>query len=348
MDNDNEKLSLTSRRKFIESVTKASIISSLNIPVMGVTSEIKIHHHKQDKLAILGGEAIRPSGRIGPKWPYVDQRMIDSVIETTKSGIWSRIQGNSVTPDFEEKFASLIGARFCIGTGSGTQALSTCVYAMDIGPGDEVITSPYTDFGTIASILSCHALPVLVDVELDSYQIDPVEVEKKITTNTKAIMPVHIFGVACNMGKIMDIANRHNIKVIEDACQAPLARYKGNGLGTIGDLGCFSFQASKPIACGEGGAVVGNDENLMDKCYTVQNRGASRRGTFEMIGPKYRMNEFESTLLNNQLPGVQKRFERRNSNAVYLRSKLKNFTALRPQRYYEGTESSAYYHFGMT
>lgn len=284
---------------------------------------------------------------MGPEWPYVDEQMVSDMVETVKSRTWSRIQRNAVTPVFEENFASLIGSRYCVGTGSGTQALSTCVYALEIGPGDEVITSPYTDFGTISSIISSHALPVLADLEPDTFQLDPADVERKITENTKAIMPVHIFGVACDMERIMAIARRHNLRVIEDACQAPLARYQGKGVGTIGDLGCFSFQASKSIACGEGGAVVGDDEELMDTCYTVQNRGNSRRGTFDLIGPKYRMNELEATILNGQLPGVKARFDKRNDNANYLRDKLKDFAPLKPQRYYPGTESSAYYHFGM-
>jgi perosamine synthetase len=127
-----------------------------------------------------------------------------------------------------------------------------------------------------------------------------------------------------------------------------LARYQGKGLGTIGDLGCFSFQASKPISCGEGGAVVGNDQALMDQCYTVQNHGTSRKGSNETIGPKYRMNEFEGAILVGQLPGVRERFDTRNENANYLTSKLKDFAGLVPQKHYPGTESGAYYHYGMT
>lgn len=335
------------RRKFVKSVAAAAAITS--VAPQNVTASSFTHFtQKQGKLAILGGDPVREAGRIGPEWPYVDDKMVEGMVETVKSRTWSRIQRNAVTPAFEESFASLIGSRYCVGTGSGTQALSTTVYALGIGPGDEVITSPYTDFGTISSILTCHALPVLADLEPDTYQLDPADVERKITENTKAIMPVHIFGVASDMERIMRIAKKHDLRVIEDACQAPLARYQGKGLGTIGDLGCFSFQASKSISCGEGGAVVGDDEDLMDACYTVQNRGNSRRGTFDLIGPKYRMNELEAAMLNGQLPGVKARFEKRNDNANYLRSKLKDFAPLRPQRYYPGTESSAYYHFGMT
>src|SRR5690606_10959896 len=175
------------------------------------------------------------------------------------------------------------------------------------------------DMGTISSILTSRALPVLVDLDPDSLQLDPAEIEKKINKNTKAIMPVHIMGVPANMEKIMAIAKKHNLKVIEDSCQAPFARYQGKAIGTIGDLGVFSFQASKAIACGEGGADVGNNEALMNQCYTVQNRGASKSGVNETIGPKYRMNEFEAAILLGQLGTAKERHEIRNQNANYLK-----------------------------
>lgn len=338
-----------SRRNFLTTVTTASLATAVSGPLKSWGSGLQIHNTDHGKLAILGGKPIRPAGPIGPPWPYVDDHMVDSIVKTTRSRIWSRIQSpDGTVPTFEGSFAALIGTKYSVGTGSGTQALSTCVYALGIGPGDEVITSPYTDMGTISSILTSGALPVLVDLDPDSYQLDPDEVEKKINKNTKAIMPVHIFGVACDMEKIMAIAKKHNLKVIEDACQGPLARYQGKGLGTIGDVGCFSFQASKPISCGEGGAVVGNDEALMDECYTVQNRGANRKGSNTTIGPKYRMEEFEGAILMGQLPGVRERFKIRNDNANYLTSKLKGFTALVPQKHYPGTESGAYYHYSMT
>ncbi|HUU94462.1 MAG TPA: DegT/DnrJ/EryC1/StrS family aminotransferase, partial [Phycisphaerae bacterium] len=302
------------RRQFIAAASAGSLatVASRSIPAYGNVTK------KASKLAILGGEPVRKK-KDWPDWPYWDEKVVDSVVETTKSRVWCRIQSKSGTvPTLEKKFAELIGAKFCVATGSGTQALHTCVEAMGIGPGDEVITSPYTDPGTIASILSARALPVLADLDTESYQLDPADVECKITENTKAIMPVHMMGQPCDIGRIMQIAKKHNLKVIEDAAQAHLAEYRGKKLGTIGDLGCFSFQSSKTIACGEGGAVIGNDEELMDKCYTVHNHGTSRRGVTEVAGPKYRMNEFEAAVLLGQWPGIFERFERRNQNAAHL------------------------------
>ncbi len=332
------------RRQFIAAASAASLAAaaSRKVPAYGNISR------KASKLAILGGEPIRRN-KSWPRWPYWDENVIDSIVKTTKSRIWCRIQSKSGTvPTFEKKFAKLMGTKFCVATGSGTQALHTCVEALGIDAGDEVITSPYTDPGTIASILSARALPVLADLDRQSYQLDPDDVERRITENTKAIMPVHMMGQPCHMQKIMAIANKHNLKVIEDACQAHLAVYQGKKLGTIGHLGCFSFQASKTIACGEGGAIIGNDEELMDKCYTVHNHGTSRRGRTEVAGPKYRMNEFEAAVLLGQLPGFEERFARRNENAAYLTFRLRDIPGIFPQKLYEGTTSGSYYIYAMT
>jgi len=332
------------RRQFIAAASAGSLaaVASRTIPAYGNITK------KASKLAILGGEPVRKN-KSWPSWPYWDQEVIDSVVKTTKSRIWCRIQSASGTvPTFEKKFAELIGTKFCVATGSGTQALHTCVEALGIGPGDEVITSPYTDPGTIASILSARALPVLADLDRQSYQLDPCDVERRITENTKAIMPVHMMGQPCHMERIMTIAKKHNLRVIEDAAQAHLAEYQGKKLGTIGDLGCFSFQASKTIACGEGGGIIGDDEELMDKCYTVHNHGTSRRGRTEVAGPKYRMNEFEAAVLLGQLSGVKERFARRNENAAYLTSRLKDVPGIVPQRLYEGTASGSFYIYAMT
>jgi len=332
------------RREFLTAASVGAIgaAASRSVPAYGTISK------KAGKLAILGGEPVR-SNKSWPRWPHWDENVVNSIVKTTKSRIWCRIQSKSGTvPTFEKKFARLMGTKLCVATGSGTQALHTSVEALGIGAGDEVITSPYTDPGTIASILAARALPVLADLDRESYQLDPDDVERRITENTKALMPVHMMGQPCHMERIMGIARKHNLKVIEDACQAHLAEYQGKKLGAIGDLGCFSFQSSKTIACGEGGAIIGNDEELMDKCYTVHNHGTSRRGRTEVAGPKYRMNEFEAAVLLGQLPGFTERFVRRNENAAYLTSRLKDVPGISPQKLYEGTTSGSFYLYAMT
>lgn len=332
------------RRKFIATLSAGSLatVASSSMPAFGIITR------KGGKLAILGGEPVRKN-RDWPQWPYVDEKMVDAIVKTTRSGIWSRIQSATGTVStFEKEFASMMDSVHAVGTGSGTQSLSTGVEALGIGPGDEVITSPYTDMGTIAAILMSRALPVMADLDPASYQMDPDDVERRITPNTRAIIPVHMMGQPCDMERIMAIARKHNLKVIEDTCQAHFAEYQGKKLGTIGDLGCFSFQASKAIACGEGGIIIGNDQALMDKCFAVQNRGADRKGRNVTIGTKYRMNEFEGAILLGQLPGVKERFLLRNENAAYLTSRLNDFPGVVPQKQYEGTDSGAYYKYAMT
>lgn len=335
------------RRRFIADVSVASIatVASTSIPALG---KVTTSRNETARLAVLGGEPV-VKNKIWPNWPYVDEKMVEAIVKTTKSGIWCRIQSQTGTvPTFETEYAKLMGTRFALGTGSGTQALSTCVEALGIGPGDEVITSPYTDMGTIASIIGSRALPVMADLDPESFQLDPSEVERRITSNTKALMPIHIMGQPCNMERIMAIAKKHNLRVIEDACQSHLGVYQGKVLGTIGDVGCFSFQTSKTISCGEGGAIIGNNEELMDMCYTVQNHGTTRKGRSVTIGPKYRMNEFEGAILLAQLEGARSRFALRNKNAAYLTSRLKNFPGLVPQKLYEGTESGSFYLYTMS
>lgn len=332
------------RRQFIAAASASSLaaVASTTLPAYGGVTR------KAGKLAILGGDPIRKN-KAWPSWPHIDDQIVDAVVKTTKSGIWCRIQSASGTvPTFEKEFSKLMGTKFCVATGSGTQALHTCVEALGIGAGDEVITSPYTDPGTIAAILSARALPVLADLDPASYQLDPDDVEKRMTENTRAIMPVHMMGQPCHLERIMAIAQKHNLAVIEDAAQAHLSEYQGKKLGTIAPLGCFSFQSSKTIACGEGGAILGNDEELMDKCYTVHNHGTSRRGRTEVIGPKYRMNEFEAAVLLAQLAGAQERFRRRNENAAHLTSRLKGCPGIVPQKLYEGTASGSFYIYAMS
>jgi perosamine synthetase len=343
MNSKNKELS---RRKFLATASAGAIaaVASRNIPAFGNNT------NNAGTLAALGGTPVRPKDKVWPQWPYRGQEVLDSVAKTAQSGIWCRIQAlnSGMVFQFEQQFAKFLGMKHFQATGSGTQALHTVVEAMGIGPGDEVITSPYTDPGTLMGILAARALPVLADIDRQSHQIDPDDVERRVTENTKAIMPVHINGQPANMERIMQIAKKHNLKVIEDACQAHMAKYQGKVIGTIGDVGCFSFQSSKIMACGEGGGVVGNDSDFMDKCYTVQNHGTNRKGRTMVIGPKYRMNEFMAALLLGQLPTVMERHARRNENAQYLSSKLKNIPGIIPQKLHEGTDEGSWYCYSMT
>lgn len=331
------------RRSFLKTASIGVIAASQITPSFA----FNINTSKHSKLAALGGTPVR-SNKKWPEWPYRDQKIMEEIEKTTKSGIWCRIQSkNGTVPTFEKKYAEMLGVKRCVAVGSGTQALHTSVEALGLGPGDEIITSPYTDPGTIASILSARALPVMADIDRYSFQLDPDDVERRITKNTRAIMPVHMMGQPADMGRFMEIAKKNNLFVIEDAAQAHFAKYKGKMLGTIGDIGCFSHQSTKVLACGEGGSIISNNEELMERCYTVQNHGTDKNHRTVTIGPKYRMNEFEGAILLGQLPTVMERHHTRNKNAKYLTSKIKDIPGITPQKLYNGTEEGSYYLYTM-
>lgn len=333
-----------SRRHFIGTVSVGAtgLAAASAIPFIGKTTDTTT------RLAILGGNPV-VKNKTWPSWPYVDEKILSNLTETARSGLWCRIDNpvKGTATRFEKEFARLIGVKGCVATGSGTQSLNTVVEALGIGPGDEVITTPYSDMGTIASIIVNRALPVMADLDRDAFQNDPDDMERRINSRTKALMPVHMMGQPCNMERIMAIAGKHNLPVIEDAAQAHLAEYQGKKIGTIGDAGCFSFQSSKTICCGEGGAIISNNEQLLDDCFTIQNRGVNRKGDKVRIGSKYRMNELEAAILLGQLEVARSQFETRNRNAAYLTSKLEGFQGLRPQKLYEGTQSGSFYLYAM-
>ena len=337
------------RRKFLTTVSAGSVgvVASSTIPLIGNTGK------SSQRLAILGGEPVRKN-KVYPN--YMDlhkKKIVDLLTKTTNSERWQRSRDRGYVYEFENEWAKLTGTKHAHCVNSGTSALNTCVEALGIGAGDEIITTPYSDMGTISSIIMARALPVMADLDPESCQLDPEDVERRITRNTKAIMPVHIHGVSCDMERIMDIAKRHNLRVIEDACQAHLSEFDGKKVGSIGDLGAFSFNFSKAINCGEGGVVVGNDEHLMNMAHTYIEKGYAPHldsNTLIKYGPKYRMHEFEGSVLMGQLPGAIEQFETRNRNAEYLNSRLREIPGIVPQKLYKGTGRStiwnytAYYH----
>lgn len=188
------------------------------------------------------------------------------------------IMGQNVK-EFEKEFAQYLGIKHVMTVGNGTDALIIALKSLGIGEGDEVITTPFTFFATAESISAVGAIPVFVDVRLDTFNIDTTKIEDKITANTKAIMPVHIFGQAADMDEIIKIAQKHNLKVIEDACQSVGGEYKGNKIGTLGDVACFSFFPTKNLGCaGDGGAIVTNNDEIATICRALKTHGSGENG----------------------------------------------------------------------
>lgn len=212
----------------------------------------------------------------------------------------------------------------------------TAMHVMGVDAGDEVITSPFTFIATYNTILMHKALPVFADTDPATLTMDPASIESRITERTRAIVPVHIYGLPCDMDPINAIAKKHNLAVVEDACQAWLAEYKGRKCGTLGDLGCFSFQNSKHIPAGEGGAITGDREELLDRCHAFRNCGRAT-GTFQgsgcfSRGSNFRMQHFQASILLSQFDKLVQETERRRENAAYLSAGLKEIPGVQPLR----------------
>ena len=327
---------------------RAFLAASTGTIAAVATSRVPIYANagkKAGKLAILGGKPVR--AKAWPKWPVWDRSAEKSVISILRSGNWYRGQGKTVTK-FEEQYAQLMGAKRCVCTFNGTNALLTAMHVLDVGVGDEVIVSPYTFIATYNVLIGSSALPVFADTDPETFQINPDKIEERITERTRAIMPVHILGLPANMDKIMAIAKKHNLIVIEDACQAWLAEWRGKKCGTLGDLGCFSFQNSKHLPIGEGGAIIGDDEELMDRVMSFHNCGrpfgsVKRTSSYPIIGTNRRMMEYQAAVGLSQIKRLESDTARRNENAKYLTSRIKDIPGIVPHRLYEGVTRAAYH-----
>lgn len=297
------------------------------------------------KPALLGGPKTLTDAF--PSWPVWGDPEEKMLMETLRSGKWYRGSGQHCKK-FEEAYKTLTGAKHCLGTANGTSALYVSLNGIGIEPGDEVIVPPYTFIATINVVLRQHALPVFVDTDINTFQIDAAKVEAAITPRTKAMIPVHLGGAAFDIDAIMAVSRKHNIPVIEDACQSHLAEWRGRKVGTYGKAGCFSFQASKNLNSGEGGAILTDDEGLYERCYTFHNNGGGLKPTggnfaYAGTGANFRMLEFEAALLMAQMTRLEEQSKRRTQNALYLTSLLKEIPGIEPAHMYEGCTRNAYH-----
>ena len=313
------KTKLLPRREFM-SKTSMSIAGTIaGASVAGHANIIQ-----RNEPAVLGGSPVHSQN--WPKWPQWNPEDDEQILKVIKSGVWSR---NDIAAELEKKWAETVGAKRCLVTTNGTHALVTALRMLGIGPGDEVLTTPYTFIATIDAILLNNAMPVFVDVDPETFEIDPAKMEAKITSKTRAILPVHILGLPADMGRIMDIAQKHNLIVVEDACQAWLAEIDGKKVGTIGHAGCFSFQNSKNFAIGEGGAIVSNDDDFMDRAFSFHNFGrpygnmvGDVSGQYVIVGTKCRTTEYQAAIGLSQLKRLEGQTKQRNENAAYLKSQI--------------------------
>lgn len=330
-----------SRRSFL----KGASLGTVGAVTAGAMSACGMGDKKADGLAALGGTPVRT--KPFPAWPPATPEVEQSLVAAYRSGRWTRTADSGQVATFEKRFAELVGTTRCLATGSGTQALHTALHSLGVEAGDEVLVAPCTFIASVQAILMCTALPVFVDVDINTFEMDPDKIEPLIGSDTRVVEPVHIGGLPCDMGRIVAVAKKHGLKVVEDAAQAVLAEFQGKKCGTFGDLGCFSFQTSKVIACGEGGAIVGNDAELLDKCYAFHNMGLTGKNQSVGIGTKYRMNEFEAALLIPQLATLAQQTRTRNENAAYLARRLEQIPGIVPQRLHAGVTQGAYYIYGF-
>ena len=256
------------------------------------------------------------------KVPFLDLRMqYESIKDEVHQAIREVCEscafaGGPFVAEFEKAFASFCGTKYAIGVASGTDAIWAALIAVGIGPGDEVITTPNTFIATAEAITFSGAKPVFVDIDERTYNINPELIEAAITPRTKAIIPVHLYGQPADMDPIMETARRYNLFVIEDACQAHGAEYKGRPAGSIGDAGCFSFYPGKNLgAYGEAGAVTTNNAELADKMRTFRDHGQKKKYYHSIVGWNARMDGFQGAVLSVKLKYLSKWNEGRNKNA---------------------------------
>ncbi len=267
------------------------------------------------------------------KWPLFEEEDVQAVVDIARSGQWGNPDCDGIVAQVERDFADYCGAKYALSCVNGSVSLRLALIACGVKPGDEVIVPPYTFIATASVVLEANCVPVFVDIDPRTYNLDPDQIEAAITSKTKAIIPVHFAGQACDMDAIMAIAKKHNLRVIEDAAHAHGGEYKGKKLGSIGDAGSFSFQSSKNLTCGEGGMVVTNDEALYDKMNSLRNVGRVKGGAWyehHNLGCNYRLTQLQAALLSTQLTRLESQTQQRNENGLYLNSLLEKIEGIEP------------------
>jgi dTDP-4-amino-4,6-dideoxygalactose transaminase len=273
-------------------------------------------------LALDGGVSVRTTPY--PQWPQWDMREEQALLAVLHSGNWWRVEGTQVKA-FEREFAAAHDADYGIAVTNGSAALEVCLRAADLKWGDEVITTPYTFIATATACLLVGVIPRFVDILPDTWNLDPAQIEALITPRTRAIMPVHLGGEPADMDSLRQIADAHDLLLIEDSAQAHGAAWKGQKVGALGHMGTFSFQNSKNMTGGEGGIIVSNHQEWGDRCWSVMNVGRRRDGGwYEHIGlaSNYRLSEWPAAVLRIQIERLEEQSAIRSSNGKYLARSL--------------------------
>lgn len=284
------------------------------------------------KLAILGGEPVKKTPF--PAWPYYDEAERQALMEVLESRVWWRTPGTR-TLQFEQEFAAYHQARYGIAVTNGTAALEVALAALGVGPGDEVIVPDFTFIATASAVLFTGALPVFVDVTPDTYCIDPDQVEAAITPATKVVIGVHMGGHPADLDRLVEIARKYGVYLLEDSSHAHGSEWRGRKIGAIGDMGTFSFQASKLMTAGEGGIILTNSPELERIARSVHDCGRMPGEWFYshfIYGSNYRLSEWQGAVLSQQLRRLPEQTAIRSRNAAYLDVELAQIEGITPQR----------------
>ena len=297
------------------------------------------------QLAVRGGTPVR--SQPFPESVVWDDREIQEVTEVIRSGQWGGGIGAAKNTQLGELMARLHDARYCVPISSGTAALEVALMALGVLPGDEVIVPAYTWIATPLAALSVGAIAVFADVDRSTFNMDPADAERKITPKTKAIVPVHWGGRPADLDAYLEIGRRHNLPILEDAAQAHGARWRGRGVGSWGAAGCFSFQQSKTITAGEGGAVTTNDKAIEERVASFANCGRIRPTDEHLkenpVGRNHRLSDLQAAVLLAQLSRLDELADRRQHNADYLDRELGQIEGISVRPADERITRSAFY-----
>lgn len=267
------------------------------------------------------------------EWPLFDDREVNAVADIVRSGKWGNPDCGGEVASFEKEFAAFCGTKYALSCVNGSVALRLALIACGVKPGDEVIVPPYTFIATASIVVEANCVPVFVDIDPGTYNLDATKLEAAITSRTKAIIPVHFAGQACDMDLILQVARKYSLRVIEDACHGHAAEYKGKKLGSIGDAGCFSFQSSKNLTSGEGGMIITNDDKLYQMMNSLRNVGRVEGGAWyehHYAGCNYRITQLQAVLLSSQLKRLAEQTRIRHENGTYLNSLLSKIDGITP------------------
>jgi len=280
-----------------------------------------------EKLAIEGGtKAVTLDQAKANKWPPLHEKELAAV-----KRVMQMLDFYEEAYTLEEEFKGYVGSNYALAHNNGTAAIHAAFFALGIGPGDEVITPSYTYWATCMPILACRGIPVFAEVDRETCNIDPLDIKKRITPRTKAIIVVHLWGLPCEVDEIMKIARRYNLKVVEDAAHAHGSEYKGRKVGAIGDIGCFSFQASKLMVGIEGGILVTNNQGYYERAMALghyrrlnnlPSESFYRKYYATCFGFKYRIHPLAAGIARVQLKHLDERNRKRNENIEYLDARL--------------------------